>query len=179
MTSPVPIPTDVSPTAVIRWTFDRLNAHDASSLRQIYDDESVSHFPQRVCRGADEIVRFWVETFTGMPDFHVEILALAEHSDDVFVHWRLTGTQRGPLQGIAPTGKPIALEGMDHFVVREGRIRSGFVAFDQMEYARQLGMFPADGSPADRLMKTAFNARTQLTRRLAQVRPSSGRDPAA
>ncbi|MGY1697176.1 ester cyclase [Geodermatophilus sp. SYSU D00814] len=166
MTSPVPIPADVSPEAVIRWTFDRLNAHDSSSLRQLYDDETVDHFPQRVCRGADEIAGFWEETFTGMPDFHVEILALAEHGDDVLVHWRMTGTHRGPLQGIAPTGKPISLEGMDHFVVREGRIRSGFVAFDQMEYARQLGMVPADGSPGDRLMKKVFNARTQLKRRL-------------
>ncbi|MGY1665526.1 ester cyclase [Geodermatophilus sp. SYSU D00696] len=166
MTSPVPVTADTSPESVIRWTFDRLNAHDSSSLRQLYDDESVSHFPQRVCRGADEIVRFWVETFTGMPDFHVEILTLAGHGDDVFVHWRMTATHRGTLQGIAPTGKAIALEGMDHFVVREGRIRTGFVAFDQMEYARQLGMVPPDGSPADRLMKRMFNARTQLKRRL-------------
>ena len=67
-----------------------------------------------------------------------------------------------PWQGIAPTGKAIALDGIDHFVVRDGKIESNFVVFDQLEFTRQIGMIPPDGSAADRGMKGAFNAKTRL-----------------
>jgi hypothetical protein len=59
---------------------------------------------------------------------------------------------------------------MDHFVLRDGRVVSNHVVFDQMEYARQLGMLPADGSIADKAVKSLFNARTRL---IAKLRPSS------
>jgi hypothetical protein len=43
---------------------------------------------------------------------------------------------------------------------------SNFIVVDQMEYARQLGMIPPDGSAADKVMKAAFNLRTKLARGL-------------
>lgn len=55
---------------------------------------------------------------------------------------------------------------MDHFVAREGTIASNFAAFDQLQFARQIGMMPPDRSPADRAMKAAFNAKTRLLRRI-------------
>ena len=82
------------------------------------------------------------------------------------MHWHLTGTHTGPVLGIEPTGKPIAIDGIDHFVVRDGNVVSNFVVFDQMQYARQLGMMPPDASPPDRAFKGLFNARTRLARRL-------------
>jgi SnoaL-like polyketide cyclase len=80
----------------------------------------------------------------------------------VFVQWHLRATHRGPLLGIAPAGKPIAIDGIDHFVMREGKVVSNFVVVDQMDYARQIGMMSADGSAADKALKGAFNARTKL-----------------
>jgi len=98
----------------------------------------------------------------------MEMLDLAEQGDDVFIQWRGTGTHEGALMGIEPTGKRLEVHGMDHFVVRDGRMVSNFVVFDQMDYARQLGMIPPDGSAADKAMKAAFNARTKLARRLGR-----------
>jgi hypothetical protein len=51
-------------------------------------------------------------------------------------------------------------------VIRDGKIVSNFVVFDQMQYARQLGMMPPEGSPGDRAVKAAFNAKTKLAQRL-------------
>jgi hypothetical protein len=92
----------------------------------------------------------------------MEILAIAEQGEDVFVQWRLTGTHQGPMLGIAATGKKLTIDGMDHFVIRDGVVLSNLVVFDQMQYARQIGMMPADGSTADKAVKAAFNARTRL-----------------
>jgi hypothetical protein len=68
------------------------------------------------------------------------------------------------LLGIAPTGKKLTIDGMDHFVIGDGSVRSNFIVFDQMQYARQIGMMPPDGSSADKAVKGAFNARTRLVR---------------
>ena len=96
----------------------------------------------------------------------MEVVALAEQGDDVFVQWHLTGTHEGPLLGIEPTGKRLAIDGIDHFVLRDGRVVSNHVVVDQLDYARQLGMMPPDGSTADKAMKAAFNLRTKLASRI-------------
>lgn len=150
---------------LVRWAFDRLNDRDVGPLRQFWTAETVERFPDRTCRGADEIAAYFEEAFAALPDWHMEIVTLVEQADDVFVHWHLTGTHRGPLLGIAGTDKPVAIDGIDHFTLREGKVVSNFVVFDQMQYARQIGMIPADASLGDRVLKSAFNARTKLAQR--------------
>ena len=159
-------PTDVSNAELIRWAFEILNRHDADSLAQLYTPTTVERFPDRTCHGGDEIVSYFRDVFAAVPDWNMQIVGLAEQGDDVFVQWHLTGTHSGPLLGVGPTGKALAIDGIDHFVVRDGKVVSNFVVVDQLQYARQLGMMPADGSAADRAMKSAFNARTKLVRRL-------------
>jgi steroid delta-isomerase-like uncharacterized protein len=162
-------PTGVSNGELIRWAFEQLNRRDVSALRRFWDDDTVERFPDRTCRGADEIAAYFEDAFAALPDWHMEIVALAEQGDDVFVHWRLAGTHQGALLGIQATGKRVAIDGMDHFVVRDGRVISNFVVFDQLQYARQIGMMPPDASAADRAMKAAFNARTKLAGRIAEL----------
>jgi steroid delta-isomerase-like uncharacterized protein len=132
----------------------------------MYTDDTVERFPDRVCRGAAEIVAYFAETFAAVEGFHLDVIAVASQDEDVFVQWHMTGTHTGPLLGIAATGKSIAIDGMDHFVMRDGKVVSNFVIVDQIQYARQIGMMPADGSAGDRAMKAAFNARTKLAARL-------------
>jgi predicted ester cyclase len=92
----------------------------------------------------------------------MEIRSIVADADHVFVHWQLTGTHTGPFNGLDPTGRAIAVDGLDHFELRDERVISNFVVFDQMQIARQLGVLPTDGSPADRAMKSAFNVKTRL-----------------
>ena len=54
--------------------------------------------------------------------------------------------------------------------VRDGKMASNFVVFDQMEVGRQLGLLPPDGSPPDRALKAAFNAKTKIADMIAQAR---------
>ena len=159
-------PTDVSNAELIRWAFDILNRHDAASLAQLYTAETVERFPDKTCHGGDEIVAYFEDVFAAVPDWNIQVVALAEQGEDVFVQWHMTGTHSGPLLGVAPTGKALAIDGIDHFVVRDGKVVSNFVVVDQLQYARQIGMMPPDGSAADRAMKGAFNARTKLAQRL-------------
>jgi hypothetical protein len=53
-------------------------------------------------------------------------------------------------------------------VLRDGRIVSNFVVFDQMQYSRQLGILPAQDSVGDKAMKSAFNLKTQIAKKLRE-----------
>jgi predicted ester cyclase len=161
-----------SHTDLVHRLFDRLNAHDVPGLRELWIADGVERFPDRECRGADEIGRYMEALFGAVPDFHMEIQGIAEQGDEVFVRWHLTGTHTGAsgFQGLDPTGKSLAVDGIDHVTVRDGKLASNFVVFDQMQFARQIGLLPPDGSTADRAVKAAFNAKTKIADLIAQQR---------
>ena len=54
----------------------------------------------------------------------------------------------------------------NRFVIRDRKVVSNLVVADQLHYARQIGMMPTDGSPADRAMKAAFSGKTRLRDRI-------------
>jgi steroid delta-isomerase-like uncharacterized protein len=159
-------PTGVSNAELIRWSFEQLNNHDVSGLKELWSADVVERFPDRTCRSLDEVAGYFEETFAALPDMRLEVISIVALGDDVFARWRLTGTHSGPVQGIEGTGKPIELDGIDHFVLRDGKIVSNFVVFDQMQYSRQLGILPAQDSVGDKAMKAAFNARTKVAKKL-------------
>ncbi len=167
MTTTARPPDSASNADLARWAFDILNTHDVTPLKPYWTDATRERFPNETCVGPDSIISYFEAIFAALPDFHIQIVGLAEQGDDVFVQWRLSGTHSGAAwQGIAPTGTRVELDGIDHFVVREGKVESNFVVFDQLQFARQIGLMPPDGSAADRALKAAFNAKTRLLRRL-------------
>ena len=164
-------PVDASNAELIRWSFDVINSHDISPLRERWTAETVERFPDRTCRGADEIAAYFEGLFAAIPDVHMEVLHVAAEGDAVFVRWHLTGTHTGTAwAGIEPTGSRIELDGIDHFTVRDGTVVSNFVVFDQMEVGRALGLLPPDGSAADRALKAAFNAKTRVADAVRRAR---------
>jgi predicted ester cyclase len=167
-------PVNATNADLLWWLFDRLNAHDVASMRAVWTSETVEYFPDATCHGADEIAAYFAEKMQSIENFHLEVITLIASGDDVLVHWHMTGRHTGRLLGIAPTGRSIELDGIDHFVLRNGQVMSNTVVFDQMTFARQLGLLPADGSAADRSLKGAFNAKTAVAARIAGRRSRAG-----
>jgi steroid delta-isomerase-like uncharacterized protein len=155
-----------SNTDLIRWAFEKINEHDVTPLKGFWTDETLARFPDRTCRGAEELTGYFEDAFRALPDLQMEIVAIAEQDERLFVQWHLTGTHQGPLLGIEPTGRTLSIDGMDNFTLRDGTVVSNFVIFDQMQYARAIGMMPPDGSAADRALKVVFNVRTRLKAKL-------------
>ena len=77
---------------------------------------------------------------------------LAVAGDLVLWGWRMEGTHRGVIDppGFVPTGRSMRVEGVDRWVMREGRICDYRAFYDMNEVARQLGIAPAPGSRAER-----------------------------
>ncbi len=158
-------------TELAQQILDALSAHDLDALRGIWADDVVERFPDKTCRGKDELATYFSDLFAALPDFRMEKVSSVEEGDTVFVRWRMTGTHTGAqFSGLDATGKAITLDGMDEMTFRDGKMTSNFVVFDQMEVGRQLGLLPPDGSPPDRALKAAFNAKTKVAEMISEIR---------
>lgn len=155
-------------TELARHVFDDvLNRRDADALLEFWAEDVVEVFPTGTLRGRQAVRDYFAQTFAAMPDFHIEATHIAEAGENVFVKWHITGTfSGGPWNGIEPTGSWLEMDGMDCFTVRDGLVVHNFVVFDQMSFARQIGMMPPENSAGDRALRGAFNAKTRLRDRL-------------
>jgi steroid delta-isomerase-like uncharacterized protein len=158
-------------TELVQQVFNAINAHDVDALRELWADDVEERFPDTTCRGKEELSAYFKALWAALPDFHMEVVHAVEDGETVFARWKLTATHTGgTFSGIERTGKAIALDGMDEMTFRDGKMASNFVVFDQMEVGRQLGLLPPDGSPPDRALKAAFNAKTKVAELIQQVR---------
>ena len=62
--------------------------------------------------------------------------------DKVAVRFTLRGTHGGDLMGIPPTGKPVAVTGIDINRIADGKIAERWANFDALGLMQQLGVIP-------------------------------------
>jgi steroid delta-isomerase-like uncharacterized protein len=79
----------------------------------------------------------------GFPDWHSELHQLIAEGDLVVERFTASGTQRGEVMGVAPTGRPVSLPGINIFRLRDGRIVERWGRLDDLGLLRQLGLAPA------------------------------------
>lgn len=92
-----------------------------------------------------DVLREDVTRYVGaFGDVSTEILRLIAQGDQVAMWWRTTGTHVGPYGDIAPepTGKVIAMEGVDFFTVTDGKIAAVHSFWDAAEVYRQFDLLP-------------------------------------
>ncbi|WP_189644618.1 ester cyclase [Luteimonas gilva] len=73
------------------------------------------------------------------PDLHYEIRDIVATDDTVVMRVRMTGTHRGDLFGLAPTGKRIAVDQINIERIRGGRIVEHWRVTDELSLMKQLG----------------------------------------
>jgi steroid delta-isomerase-like uncharacterized protein len=80
---------------------------------------------------------------TAFPDLHFEIHEMLAEGEIVAFRSTMTGTHRGPFQGLPPTGKPVSVAHM-HFVrLIGGKASDLWHVWDMAGLMRQLGVASA------------------------------------
>jgi glyoxylase-like metal-dependent hydrolase (beta-lactamase superfamily II) len=99
-----------------------------------------------------------------MPDLKMEVVQTTTEGERCAVQWRATGTFAGsaPFNGVAPTGDPISLEGVDVLTVRDGMVQANEAFPDNLAFAREIGLMPPQGSGAEQRLMGAFNFKTKV-----------------
>ena len=165
------VETTREPIELIREAFDKLTLRDPEALCDYWAEDIVEQFPTGTYRGRDEVRDYFASLFAAFPDFQIDAVKIAGTGNTVFVRWHASGTFTGASwMGVEATGSRVELDGTDCFTVRDGKIAANFVIFDQISFARQIGLLPAEDSALDRMMRSNFNLRTRLRKRL---RPKS------
>jgi predicted ester cyclase len=74
------------------------------------------------------------------PDLRLTIEDQVGSGDRIAFRWHATGTHTGPLGGVPPTGRRVALDGLivDH--LRDGRVVERWEQWDQPGMLAQLGL---------------------------------------
>ncbi|HST54755.1 MAG TPA: ester cyclase [Solirubrobacteraceae bacterium] len=153
--------------ATVRAYFQKINERDLEGALEMWIPDGYENVRGQVNAITPASIREFVGGLLGaFPDLHFEIVNTTTEGDRCAMQWQLTGTLAGPgsLNGVAPTGDSILLEGIDLVRVRNGAIASIDAFTDTMTLPRQIGMMPPLGSTAEQRMMSAFNLKTRVAR---------------
>ncbi len=76
------------------------------------------------------------------PDMCFDPVDTVAEGDQVAVRFKLTGTHRGPLGPVPPTGRAIVQSGMAVYDLRDGKIAEVRIREDLVQMLGQLGVIP-------------------------------------
>jgi steroid delta-isomerase-like uncharacterized protein len=86
------------------------------------------------------IAQFLVAWRAAFPDLAISIEDLAAVRDTVAVRWTLRGTHRGAFLGRLPTGRAVAVTGVELYRLADGQIVERQASVDTDGLLRQLGV---------------------------------------
>lgn len=148
-----------------RQYFTALAEHDLDAALACWAPGSIDRFVgQQDLIAPDGVRQYFGELFAAFPDVRFEILDLTTYRTRTAVRWRARATFAGPgsFMGYAPNGARIDIEGCDVVTVTDGLITHNDAYFDGSDLARQLGLLPPAGSPAEARLTRLANLRTRL-----------------
>lgn len=153
------------PIGIAQSYFSAVDARDVDGMIACWAEGGIDRIaPIGELRAPDGVRAFFGELFAAVPDSRLEVLDLVAQDDKVVVRWRSTGTFCGaPFQGIEANGSRLALEGCDMLTIENGLIQRNDAYYDGAQFARQIGLLPAQDSVAERGMTKAFNLRTRIS----------------
>lgn len=139
----------VNEDAVIAEINGHIAAENAQDLKALLAGMTKDCFnyivpdPHPMYAGPDEVAKRYRALWATFPDLSVKMrrivsvgakYAVSEHT--------LSGTQRGPLFGVPPTGKRVEVGTAVVWDIVNGRVRGETVYFDVATMLRQIGRFP-------------------------------------
>jgi predicted ester cyclase len=113
------------------WYEEMWNRWDETVFGRILDpDVELRGSLGQTHRGFSGIGSYMRFVQAAFPDFHNEIDLMVEEGDAVFARLRYTGTHRGPIFGVAPTGRRIEYAGAALFRFQGNRVWNVWVLGD-------------------------------------------------
>jgi steroid delta-isomerase-like uncharacterized protein len=148
------------------------NGCDTDAMAQLLTDDIVWTDPAlpNPARGVAQVQDFMRSSFRAFPDLRFsqpDPPAVAASGDLVLWAWHMEGTHRGVIDppGFAPTGRTMAVDGVDQWTMRDGLIARYRAFYDMNDLARQLGIVPPPDSRAERVMVAIQRLQARLRSR--------------
>jgi steroid delta-isomerase-like uncharacterized protein len=131
---------------VVRQFFEAFDRHDTERIRQLVSSTNYTfHFLGMPPMDWNGHKQFIIAITNAFPDVHHEIVDMvAEGEGKVATRFNITGTHKGELQGIPPTGKKTSFGGMQFCAIIDGKIIEIWANVDMMGMMQQIGAIHAE-----------------------------------
>src|SRR5437762_6584201 len=144
--------------AVIRRFFEDLwNNRNLTAADELFDPECISHQlrsktkPGGVSRTSESFKQEIGRWLVGFPDLNFRIEQMISEDDRVVTHCTVTGTRKGQLTGIEPSGNQVDFPMIVIHRLRNGRIVEDWVLVGALILFQQLGII----QPTEELLAAA------------------------
>jgi steroid delta-isomerase-like uncharacterized protein len=130
---------------VRRWVDGGWNAGDLDLVDEFYADDYTLHDPAMPVHGPESFKQYVAMYRSVFPDLRFTLEDMVAEGDRVA--WRITarGTHQGPLMGIRPTGKQVAISAIIVSRFIGGRWAEDWVNMDMLGMLQQIGAIPTPG----------------------------------
>jgi steroid delta-isomerase-like uncharacterized protein len=129
------------PKAIVRRCFEDIVARgDLAVADQVLADDVVFHTANgAILRGKREFQHFAQQMREAFPDLRFDIQEEITDGDRVATRYTMRGTFQSTLMGLLPNGEEFAVQGIDTFRVRDGKVVEIHASYDTLGQMQQLG----------------------------------------
>jgi steroid delta-isomerase-like uncharacterized protein len=126
---------------------ERYNAGDLDGVMDLYAEDAVQLMPEGWFEGREAIRERLARDLEACPDIAWTVESFVEQGDEFSDEWSFVATQTGPFKlpdgtEVPPSGKQVALRGMEYVKVRDGKIVVDNLYYDNLAVMIQLGLVP-------------------------------------
>lgn len=133
--------------AIVLEMFRAINEQNLASLDELMTPNFALHMNTKHVRGWEANKQVLKSEFKAFPDLHVTVEDVVAEGDKVCVRLVETATHAGEYRGLNPTGNKLSYAVVAIWRVVEGKIVEGWIAYDQMDFLKQLDVIFWKGFP--------------------------------
>ncbi len=135
---------------VRRYFEDAWNKANPALVDEIYAADFVDRSPDvpGIAHTRDGLKQFMGVYLRAFPDANITVEDQLVEGDRLVTRWTARGTQTGEFMEMPPSGKKVAITGIQIDRFSGGKIVEGWTLFDQLGMLQQLGAVPATRQPA-------------------------------
>lgn len=120
------------------------NEHDARRVAAFFSEDYVGEDVgvHGQMHGPRDVRRYVIYNQLGFPDLHFEVHDTIAQGDKVALVWTVTGTHKGRVMNIPPTGAHVQAQGVSVLTYRDGLIVHSLRVWDVAGMLRHIGLLP-------------------------------------
>jgi steroid delta-isomerase-like uncharacterized protein len=106
---------------------------------EVLSSDFLNYTPGLDVKGIEAFKQYVIGFRTAFPDLELSINDQFGEEEKVVTHWTATGTHKGEVMGIAPTGNRITLTGATITRFAGGKMAQNVMYWDRLGFLEQLG----------------------------------------
>ena len=126
-----------------RCWLECFNQGDLSVVDELLAPNYVWHGLGQEINSHEGVRQLVVMLRSGLPDIQLSIERQFAEGDEVATRWRIQGTHKGNLFGVAPSGKRVNITGLAISRFAQGKIAEEWEEYDQFGLLQQIGAIPS------------------------------------